>query len=87
MDKCSFLYDQITYLGYLIDKNGIQPSVENESVINYPTLRNMKNIQRFIGLASYFRKYIPRFSIIVKPLYELKKMSSCSSSARKKIKP
>ena len=34
MDKCSFLYDQITYLGYLIDKNGIQPSVENESVIN-----------------------------------------------------
>jgi len=35
MDKCSFLYNQITYLGYLIDENDIQPSVENvESVIN-----------------------------------------------------
>jgi len=35
-----------------------------------PTPRNTKNI-RFIGFASYFRKFIPRFSIIAKPLYEL----------------
>lgn len=71
-DKCSFLYDR--YLGYLISKDGIQPSAGNiESVINYLVPRNTKEVQRFIGLASYFRRFIPKFSIIAKPLYELKK--------------
>jgi len=48
MDKGSFLYDQITYLGYLIDENGIlqlETSAENvESIINYPTPHNIKDI-------------------------------------------
>jgi len=73
-DKCSFLYNQITYLGYTISKDGIEPSAENiKSVLNYPVPRNSKEVQRFIGLASYFRRFIPKFSIIAKPLYELLK--------------
>lgn len=77
MDKCSFLYNQITYLGYLLSENGIQPSAENvESVVNYPNPRNTKEIQRFVGLASYFRKFVPNFSIIAKPLYELIKKNA-----------
>lgn len=72
MDKCSFLRDKIVFFGYMIDQNGIQPSTLNiKSVINYPILRNAKEVQRFIGLASYFRKFIPKFSIIAKPLYDL----------------
>lgn len=73
-DKCSFLYNEITYLGYLIDENGVQPSTANiENVINYSVPRNVKEVQRFIGLASYFRRFIPGFSIIAKPLYDLQK--------------
>lgn len=50
-DKCSFLYDQITYLGYLISEDGIQPSASNvEPVVNYSAPRNTKEVQRFIGL-------------------------------------
>jgi len=77
LDKCSFLYDRITYLGYLIYENGIQPSAENiESVVNYPIPRNTKEVQRFIGLASYFRKFVPNFSVIAKPLYDLLKKNA-----------
>jgi len=77
LDKCSFLYDRITYLGYLICENSIQPSAENiESVVNYPIPRNTKAVQRFIGLASYFRKFVPNFSIIAKPLYDLLKKNA-----------
>lgn len=77
LDKCSFLYNQITYLGYSINENGIQPSEANiESIINYPVPRNIKEVQRFIGLASYFRKFIPKFSLIAKPLYDLLKKNT-----------
>jgi len=74
LDKCSFLFEEITYLGYTINKNGIQPSKHNiESVLNYPIPRNIKEIQRFVSLASYFRRFIKNFATIAKPLYDLMK--------------
>lgn len=60
----------------MIDKNGIQPSPANiESVVNYLVPRNIKDVQRFIELANYFKKFIIicRFSIVAKPLYDLLK--------------
>lgn len=42
-DKCSFLYTEITYLGYLIDGHGIRPSKENvASVLDYPIPKKRK---------------------------------------------
>jgi len=73
LDKCSFLYEEITYLGYTVNKNGIRPSKHNiDSVLNYPIPRNVKEIQRFVSLASYFRRFIKNFATIAKP-YDLMK--------------
>lgn len=72
LDKCSFLYRQITYLGYVVSQEGIRPSQENtDAVLNYPIPRNARDMHRFVGLASYFRKFIKDFSRIAKPLYNL----------------
>lgn len=72
LDKCSFLHQEITYLGYLINECGFRPSHERvESVLNYPVPRSIKEVQRFVGLASYFRRFIPKFLVVAKPLYEL----------------
>ncbi|CAK9800876.1 Transposon Ty3-I Gag-Pol polyprotein [Anthophora plagiata] len=77
LDKCSFLYNEITYLGYLIDEQGIRPSRENvESVLNYPIPKNSKEVHRFVSLASYFRRFIKNFSSIATPLYDLVKKSA-----------
>lgn len=63
---------EITYLGYLINEYGIRSSTQNvESLINYPIPRNTKEVHRFVCLASYFRRFIPKFSTITKPLYDL----------------
>lgn len=71
-DKCYFLHTEITYLGYLIDENGIRPSNANiESIVNYPIPRNAKAVHRFVCLASYFRRFVPNFSVLAKPLYDL----------------
>ncbi|XP_076232912.1 uncharacterized protein LOC143178263 [Calliopsis andreniformis] len=52
--------------------DGIRPSDNNiASVINYPIPRNAKEVLWFVALASYFRRFIPQFSMIGKTLYDL----------------
>ena len=86
-DKCSFLYTEITYLGYLINEDGIRPSTENvKAIVNYPTPRIAKEVQRFLGIARFFRRFMQNFSIIAKPLYDILKKNLNLNSARKKTK-
>src|SRR5665213_652625 len=44
-----------------------------QSVIDWPALRNVKDVQQFLGLANYYRRFIQGFSGIVAPLTELTK--------------
>jgi len=72
IDKCYFVQTEIKYLGYCVNEYGIRPSDENiEVVLNYPIPRNAKEVHRFVGFASYFRRFIPKFSLSAKPLYDL----------------
>lgn len=72
LDKCKFLYTEVQYLGYKISERGISPTDSGvEAVANFPLPKGVKEIQSFIGLSSYFRKFIEGFSTIAKPLYDL----------------
>lgn len=72
LDKCSFLKNKIDFLGYSVDINGITPCTDHiKSVQSYPLPKNKKELHSFVGLISYFRKYISNFSIEAKPLYDL----------------
>lgn len=70
--KCSFLKTCIEFLGYYVTYNQIRPSDRHiENVSNFPVPTNDKSLQRFLGLMSYFRKFIFRFNNIANPLYDL----------------
>ncbi|CAG9830063.1 unnamed protein product [Diabrotica balteata] len=72
LDKCSFLKTEIDFLGYRINENGICPNKDNvKAIAEYPVPTDTKQVHRFLGLASYFRRFIQNFSIIAKPLYDL----------------
>lgn len=74
LDKCEFLATTIEYLGYSITKEGIRPTKSGIAVIEeFPIPRNVKEVQSFIGLSSYFRKFIEKFAFIAKPLYDMLK--------------
>ena len=73
-DKCEFLRKEVIYLGHIITENGITPDpTKLEAVKNFPQPKTVKNIQAFIGLAGYYRKFIKDFSKIAKPLTKLTK--------------
>jgi hypothetical protein len=73
-DKCSFGYGEVEYLGYIVNEHSIQVSTKHvEAMLNYPVLKNQKQVRQFLGLANYFRRFICNFSVIAKPLYDLVK--------------
>ena len=74
-EKCFFLRKEVCYLGHTITRDGVKPDPKKvEAVRRFPQPRNAKNIKQFLGLAGYYRRFIPDFSSIAKPLsYLLKK--------------
>jgi hypothetical protein len=72
--KCEFLRKEITYLGHLISENGIKPDPGKISaVMDYPRPADADNVRSFLGLASYYRKFIENFADIAYPLNQLLK--------------
>ncbi|XP_054015387.1 uncharacterized protein LOC128896206 [Hylaeus anthracinus] len=72
--KCKFLKREIEYLGYNININGITPNGSNVKAIqDFPQPKTVKQVQSFLGLTSYFRKFVPNFARLAQPLYNLVK--------------
>lgn len=77
LEKCSFLKKSANYLGHEITAGTIQPGqAKIDCVAKYKAPKNVHEIRQFIGLASYFRKFIRGFAEIARPLTELTKKES-----------
>ena len=75
-DKCSFLKTEVEFLGHIISINGIKPDPRNiEKVKECRTPTTPREIKSFLGLASYYRKFVEGFSKIAHPMIELTKES------------
>lgn len=74
LEKCRFLFDKVSYLGHEIENGQVRPGIEKiKAVESFPQPKSVKEVRQFIGLASYFRKFIKDFSLLASPLTQLTK--------------
>ena len=60
------------FLGYVVSANGIAADPEKvRAVTGFPTPTDLRSLRAFLGLTSYYRRFIPRFSAVAQPLYHL----------------
>ena len=70
--KCDFFKKHIHYLGHLISANGIRPLKDKLDMIrDMPAPSSSKEVKQFLGLAEYYRKFVPHFADLSRPLARL----------------
>jgi len=72
MAKCDLFVGEAEFLGYLVSSHGVAVQQKKiERILNWPTPTNQTELRGFLGLASFYRKFVHRFSEIAAPLHKL----------------
>ena len=70
--KSHFFQTSVTFLGHILSANGVSPNPEKVAKIkDWPTPKTPKEVHSFVGLASYYRRFIPNFAKWAGPLHAL----------------
>ena len=74
LSKCKFMQQELKFLGHILTAEGVKPDPGKvQTLLDWPFPDTALGMQQFLGLANYFRKFIPDYSRIASPLYELTK--------------
>ena len=67
-----FFWKQVEYLGYIMSGSGISTDPSKvQAVQDFPVPSDLKNLCSFLGLTSYYRRFMPNYSVLANPLYAL----------------
>ncbi|QRW22954.1 Reverse transcriptase (RNA-dependent DNA polymerase) [Rhizoctonia solani] len=77
LSKCHFHVTTVDYLGIVISLAGFSMDQKKiEAVTSWPIPKTVKQVQAFLGLVNYLRRFIPNFSSVAQPLHNLTRKDS-----------
>jgi len=72
LEKCVWKVREVGFLGVIIGEDRVKMEKEKvQGVIEWPVSKSVKDVQKFLGLANYYRQFVKDFAKIAKPLHEM----------------
>jgi len=72
LEKCVWNVREVGFLGVIIREDGARMEKEKvQEVIEWPVPKSVKDVQKFLGLANYYRRFVKDFAKIARPLHEM----------------
>lgn len=73
LKKCNFIQKSLSFLGHIITSEGVETDAAKVSAVElFPIPETLKEVQRFLGMAGWYHRFIPQFSEKAAPLHALK---------------
>ena len=70
--KCKIAYPRVHYLGHVVFASGVYPDpAKLKDVQRFPVPTSVQAVRKFLGLAGYYRWFVPNFAKVAAPLYAL----------------
>lgn len=74
ISKYYFGFPEVAYLGFMLSAEGVRPGEQKVvAVKEFPKPNNKHEVRRFLGVCSFFRRFIPRYAVIAQPISDLLK--------------
>ena len=74
IEKCVFAREQVEFLGHLIDTSGARPLVSNVAAVqDFLPPTTVRELQQFLGMVNFYRRFLPRIAKVLVPLMDLLK--------------
>ena len=68
--KCSLAKEQMEFLGHTLSKEGVSPTADKvAAVTRFPTPKTIKSLQEFIGMVTYYHRFLPGIAKVLAPLH------------------
>ena len=68
--KCEICRQELTYLGHVVSKEGIQTDPKKaEAICKWPIPTNVTEVKSFLGFTNYHQQFIKKYAQVAKPLY------------------
>lgn len=78
--KCHFIRTEVEYLGHIITPQGLRTNPKIVSAVTeFPIPRSVRETRQFLGLCSYYHRFIPHFAKVARPLHNLTRKGQFSN--------
>src|SRR6218665_1935111 len=86
--KCEFANAKLDFLCHTLSLNMVQPRQQKvEALLKFPAPNNKKQVQSLLGLAGYYRQFLPHFAELTLPLTAMLKKKSLSDGVKRPMLP